>query len=37
VQYSVRLFNAFAEHELGITLKFRGEGDKEVGTASNVE
>ncbi len=37
VQYSVRQFVEFAARELGVTLKFSGEGDREVGTVTSVE
>ena len=37
VQYSVRQFVEFAATELGITLKFSGEGDREVATVAKVE
>jgi GDPmannose 4,6-dehydratase len=37
VQYSVRQFVEFAAHELGITLKFSGSGDAEIGTVAKVE
>jgi GDPmannose 4,6-dehydratase len=37
VQYSVRQFVEFAAKELGISLKFTGEGDKEIGTVTKVE
>ena len=37
VQYSVRQFVEFAAAELGITLKFEGTGDKEVGHVVKVE
>ena len=37
VQYSVRQFVEFAAAELGVTLEFSGEGDKEIGTVSKVE
>jgi GDPmannose 4,6-dehydratase len=36
VQYSVRQFVALAAQELGITLEFSGEGDKEIGTVKAV-
>ncbi len=36
VQYSVRQFVEFAAAELGITLRFEGEGDKEVGIVAAV-
>ncbi|MGQ3052281.1 MAG: GDP-mannose 4,6-dehydratase [Roseateles sp.] len=36
VQYSVRQFVEFAAGELGITLAFEGEGDKEVGRVTRV-
>jgi GDPmannose 4,6-dehydratase len=36
VQYSVRQFVEFAATELGITLTFSGEGDKEIGTVAKV-
>lgn len=36
VQYSVRQFVEFAAAELGITLRFEGEGDKEVGVVAAV-
>jgi len=37
VQYSVRQFVEFAAKELGITLAFEGEGDKEFGKVVKVE
>ncbi|HEX5373464.1 MAG TPA: GDP-mannose 4,6-dehydratase [Aquabacterium sp.] len=37
VQYSVRQFVEFAAKELGITLAFEGEGEKEVGKVVKVE
>lgn len=37
VQYSVRQFVDFAAKELGITLKFEGTGDTEVGVVAKVE
>jgi GDPmannose 4,6-dehydratase len=37
VQYSVRQFVEFAAKELGISLEFTGEGDKEIGTVIKVE
>jgi GDPmannose 4,6-dehydratase len=37
VQYSVRQFVDFAAKELGITLAFEGEGDKEVGIVQAVD
>jgi GDPmannose 4,6-dehydratase len=37
VQYSVRQFVEFAAKELGISLKFTGEGDQEIGTVTKVE
>jgi GDPmannose 4,6-dehydratase len=37
VQYSVRQFVEFAAAELGITLAFEGEGEKEVGIVKAVE
>lgn len=37
VQYSVRQFVEFAAKELGITLVFEGEGDKEFGKVVKVE
>ena len=37
VQYSVRQFVDFAAKELGITLAFEGEGEKEVGIVQAVE
>ena len=37
VQYSVRQFVEFAAKELGVTLKFEGTGDKEVGVVAQVE
>jgi GDPmannose 4,6-dehydratase len=37
VQYSVRQFVEFSAKELGITLAFSGEGDKEIGTVAKVE
>ena len=36
VQYSVRQFVEFAAAELGITLRFEGEGDKEIGVVAAV-
>jgi GDPmannose 4,6-dehydratase len=36
VQYSVRQFVEFAAAELGITLRFEGEGEKEVGIVASV-
>src|SRR5260221_10762499 len=36
VQYSVRQFVEFSARELGITLEFSGEGDKEIGTVAKV-
>ncbi len=36
VQYSVRQFVEFAAAELGITLRFEGEGDQEVGIVAAV-
>jgi GDPmannose 4,6-dehydratase len=37
VQYSVRQFVELAARELGITLKFEGGGDKEIGTVARVD
>jgi GDPmannose 4,6-dehydratase len=37
VQYSVRQFVEFAAAELGITVEFKGESDREVGIVANVE
>src|SRR5438876_6196122 len=37
VQYSVRQFVEFSAKELGITVSFSGEGDKETGTVTKVE
>ena len=37
VHYSVRQFVEFAAAELGLTLAFSGEGDKEIGTVARVE
>ncbi|MBS0446522.1 MAG: GDP-mannose 4,6-dehydratase [Proteobacteria bacterium] len=37
VQYSVRQFVELAAREVGITLAFSGEGDKEVATVAKVE
>ena len=37
VQYSVRQFVEFAAAELGITITFKGEGDKETGVGSKVD
>jgi GDPmannose 4,6-dehydratase len=37
VQYSVRQFAEFAARELGVTLAFSGEGEKEIGTVVKVE
>jgi GDPmannose 4,6-dehydratase len=36
VQYSVRQFVEFAAAELGITIAFSGEGEREVGTVTRV-
>ena len=36
VQYSVRQFVEFATRELGITIKFEGEGEREVGIVDKV-
>ncbi len=36
VQYSVRQFVEFAAEELGITLRFSGDGKQEVGTVTRV-
>ena len=36
VQYSVRQFVEFAAAELGVTLRFEGEGDQEVGIVAAV-
>ena len=37
VQYSVRQFVEFSAKELGITLRFEGEGENEVGIVDSVE
>jgi len=37
VQYSVRQFVEFSARELGVTLAFSGEGEKEVGTVVRVD
>ena len=37
VQYSVRQFVEFAAAELGITIAFSGDGDREVGKVAKVE
>jgi len=37
VQYSVRQFVEFAAAELGVTLAFEGEGEKEVGRVTKVD
>jgi GDPmannose 4,6-dehydratase len=37
VQYSVRQFVEFAAAELGVTIRFEGEGEKEVGIVAKVE
>lgn len=37
VQYSVRDFVMFAAQELGITIRFEGEGDAEVGVVEKVD
>jgi GDPmannose 4,6-dehydratase len=37
VQYSVRQFVEFSAKELGITLKFEGEGEAEVGRVAGIE
>ncbi len=37
VQYSVRQFVEFAAAELGVTIAFSGEGDREIGTVAKVE
>ena len=37
VQYSVRQFVEFAALELGITVRFEGEGENEVGVVAKVE
>ena len=37
VQYSVRQFVEFSAKELGITLEFEGDGDKELGRVVNIE
>ena len=37
VQFSVRQFVEFAGAELGITIRFEGEGEKEVGVVAKVE
>ena len=36
VQYSVRQFVEFAARELGIEIRFSGEGEREVGTVASV-
>jgi GDPmannose 4,6-dehydratase len=36
VQYSVRQFVEFAAAELGISVEFKGEGDKEIGVVSTI-
>jgi len=36
VQYSVRQFVALAAAELGITVKFEGEGEREIGVVTDV-
>ncbi|MCB2022437.1 MAG: GDP-mannose 4,6-dehydratase [Burkholderiaceae bacterium] len=37
VQYSVRQFVEFAARELGVTVAFSGEGEREIGTVARVE
>lgn len=37
VQYSVRQFVEFAAKEIGVTLRFTGEGADEIGTVAKVE
>ena len=37
VQYSVRQFVQFATNQLGITLRFEGEGEQEIGIVDKVE
>ena len=37
VQYSVRQFVEFAARELGITVVFSGQGEREIGTVDKVE
>ena len=37
VQFSVREFVEFAGEELGVTIRFEGEGEKEVGVVSQVD
>ena len=37
VQFSVREFVEFAGAELGVTIRFQGEGEKEVGVVSQVD
>jgi len=37
VQYSVRQFVEFSATELGITLRFEGEGEREVGVVASVK
>jgi GDPmannose 4,6-dehydratase len=37
VQYSVRQFVEFAARELGVTIAFSGEGEREIGTVASVE
>jgi GDPmannose 4,6-dehydratase len=37
VQYSVRQFVEFSARELGITVRFEGEGEAEVGVVETVE
>jgi len=37
VQYSVREFVEFAARELGVTLKFTGQGEAEIGTVISVK
>lgn len=37
VQYSVRQFVEFAAREIGITIQFSGEGEREVGTVMKVD
>jgi GDPmannose 4,6-dehydratase len=37
VQYSVRQFVEFAARELGLTLRFEGAGEREIGTVVKIE
>jgi GDPmannose 4,6-dehydratase len=37
VQYSVRQFVEFSARELGIRIRFEGEGEKEVGVVAEVQ